>query len=355
MFDFIKSVVFGRNDYSPEAKRILTQYGDRPIRFMEIHRSPLQIVHKLLNVVSLGKFEKNNPYEKLFHLRIVVQVEGTIISVEKNDVITLKVNPRNESHTEVMPVTLTRQFTINQLLAATRQRMGSKFFPYSAYDNNCQDFILQLLEANGLNSPNASTFVKQDVRQLFNQLGWLRKLANTATDVAGRLDVIRQGGNLSQKNGLTDADIMKYLDNRRVSINGIYSKDQLPNKLKQGWYVINMEDHDEGDGTYWVALLNLEDSKGYMLYFDSFGFYPPTNVLEKVKNEIYYSTIQLQDLNSTACGWFCICCILANIQNKYDYSIFLKRFNENNTAFNDNLLFFILHRETHGFPYDPFP
>ena len=63
MFDFIKSVVFGRNDYSPEAKRILTQYGDRPIRFMEIHRSPLQIVHKLLNVVSLGKFEKNNPYE----------------------------------------------------------------------------------------------------------------------------------------------------------------------------------------------------------------------------------------------------------------------------------------------------
>ena len=47
MFDFIKSVVFGRNDYSPEAKRILTQYGDRPIRFMEIHRSPIQIVHKL--------------------------------------------------------------------------------------------------------------------------------------------------------------------------------------------------------------------------------------------------------------------------------------------------------------------
>jgi hypothetical protein len=35
---------------------------------------------------------------------------------------------------------------------------------------------------------------------------------------------------------------------------GVYSKDLLPKDLKRTkFYIVNMQDHDEGDGTHWVV------------------------------------------------------------------------------------------------------
>jgi hypothetical protein len=35
---------------------------------------------------------------------------------------------------------------------------------------------------------------------------------------------------------------------------GIYSKDLLPKDLKRAtFYIVNMQDHDEGNGTHWVV------------------------------------------------------------------------------------------------------
>ena len=40
-------------------------------------------------------------------------------------------------------------------------------------------------------------------------------------------------------------------------------------------------------------------------YFDSFGF-PASQELEDMMNEYVFSDIDLQNINSTSCGWFCI-------------------------------------------------
>ena len=60
---------------------------------------------------------------------------------------------------------------------------------------------------------------------------------------------------------------------------GIFSRDNLPDKLKGGAYVVNIDEYHD-IGTHWVALyLNNK----YMTYFDSFGIeYIPKEVKEFV-------------------------------------------------------------------------
>ena len=61
-----------------------------------------------------------------------------------------------------------------------------KFFTYSAYDNNCQHFILSLLQSNGIANTELTNFVKQDTESIFSTNPTLRKLSNNVTDVHGR-------------------------------------------------------------------------------------------------------------------------------------------------------------------------
>ena len=64
---------------------------------------------------------------------------------------------------------------------------------------------------------------------------------------------------------LTNFEIIKYYENES-RFNGVYSRDNLPNKIKDGAYVINLDEYSD-IGTHWVALWvnnNVTD-------FDSFG------------------------------------------------------------------------------------
>ena len=49
--------------------------------------------------------------------------------------------------------------------------------------------------------------------------------------------------------------------------NGVYSIDNLPDKIKDGSYVINLDEYSD-IGTHWIALyINTKT----VIYFDSFG------------------------------------------------------------------------------------
>ena len=51
---------------------------------------------------------------------------------------------------------------------------------------------------------------------------------------------------------LTNFEIQKYYQNE-ARFNGIYSRDNLPNKIKYGAYVINLDEYSD-IGTHWIAL-----------------------------------------------------------------------------------------------------
>ena len=49
--------------------------------------------------------------------------------------------------------------------------------------------------------------------------------------------------------------------------NGIFSRDNLLKKIKDGAYVINLDEHKD-TGTHWIALFCMRND---FIYFDSFG------------------------------------------------------------------------------------
>ena len=51
---------------------------------------------------------------------------------------------------------------------------------------------------------------------------------------------------------LTNFEIIKYYENQS-RFNGVYSRDNLPNKIKDGACIINLDEYSN-IGTYWIAL-----------------------------------------------------------------------------------------------------
>ena len=65
---------------------------------------------------------------------------------------------------------------------------------------------------------------------------------------------------------MTNIEIKRYYQNEPRFING-YSRDNLPNKRKDGAYIINLDDYSD-IRTHWIALYILNNN---VTYFDSFG------------------------------------------------------------------------------------
>ena len=91
--------------------------------------------------------------------------------------------------------------TINQLMNNTASYMGDRFIPYSTKSLNCQNFIIGVLKSNHIDTPETVSFVKQDTESIFKDPNF-RKFANSVTDVAGRFNVLMQGGELNETNSM---------------------------------------------------------------------------------------------------------------------------------------------------------
>ena len=101
---------------------------------------------------------------------------------------------------------------------------------------------------------------------------------------------------------LTNFEIQKYYENE-PRFNGVYSRDNLPKKIKDGAYVINLDEYED-IGTHWIALFC---KKKEIVYFDSFGVeHIPEEIKEFIRNKNKANIFRVQANNSIMCGYFCI-------------------------------------------------
>ena len=100
---------------------------------------------------------------------------------------------------------------------------------------------------------------------------------------------------------LTNFEIKAYYQNEPRFI-GVYSRDNLPNKIKDGAYVINLDEYYD-IGTHWITLY--VNNKTFT-YFDSFGIeHIPKEVKKFIGNRNIISN-RIQNYDSVMCGYFCI-------------------------------------------------
>jgi len=146
--------------------------------------------------------------------------------------------------------------------------------------------------------------------------------------------------------GLYANEIIRILRKADHDINGVYSRDKLPKILDLGWYILNMQGEKQGDrhGTHWVAFKVFPQA---LCYFDAFGFGPPKEVMEHAEksfSRLFYSTKEIQDYKSSACGFFCIGAIVFDKGYGLPSELFnnyINRFSEN-TKLNDFILKMLL-------------
>ena len=325
--NFIKTVVYGRNGYSPEMNDILKEMENVPITNITIVRTPLSKVLKLaLDALTFGRISKNSTkegYDTLFHLALYLTTSKGVYSLEKNEVITMMKNPRIGEKSETMNVPVMNPLTTATLLNNTHKYMGNNFFVYDAKACNCQNFVSSILKANYLDTDDNLRFILQNTETIFKGITRFAKFGRTLTDIASRIDVIRQGGSLdfkynggapSRGNGLTDSELVRLLRHDKKFVGKVYMKDELPAVLeKNKWYIINMENSYDGDGTHWVCF-KTPLRKEPMIYFDPLiGGDPPIEVLEHArKTGVVFKMMEVENVNSTACGWYCVACILSD-------------------------------------------
>ena len=110
-------------------------------------------------------------------------------------------------------------------------------------------------------------------------------------------------GFLMPPHPLTNFETQKYYQNK-PTFNGVFSKNNLAKKIKDGAYVIKLDEYADV-GTHWIALFC---SRNEIVYFDSFGFeHVPEEIKEFIGNKNMKANIfRVQAKDSVMCGYFCI-------------------------------------------------
>ena len=189
----IESLQGRRQGISPSVDAFLKLHGDEPIKQMIISRNVLNPITLLAIGIISPSFARKSEGSPLYHLKLKIITSKSSLVIEKNARIEFG-KYRNDTREENMPVNIYPGLTLNMLMGKTKSYMGGSFLSYSAYSNNCGHFVMAILKANGLSNNQNFSFVEQTTANLFTPE--LRKITNTITDIAGALDIVKQGGRI---------------------------------------------------------------------------------------------------------------------------------------------------------------
>ena len=132
---------------------------------------------------------------------------------------------------------------------------------------------------------------------------------------------------------LTNFEIQEYYQNE-PRFNGAFSRDNLPNSIKNGAYVINLDEYHD-IGTHWVALYVNNKT---ITYFGSFGVEnTPREIIKFIARKKITNTYRIQAYDLIMCGYFCIGFInfMFNGKSLTDYT---NLFSPNDFKKNDDII-----------------
>ena len=115
----------------------------------------------------------------------------------------------------------------------------------------------------------------------------------------------------------------------------VYSRDNLPDKIKNGQNVINFDEYSK-IGTKSIALYALDNN---LTYFDSFGVEHIPKEIEIFidKSIVVINIFRIKAYDSVMCGYFCIGFIDFMIAEK-TLTDFTNLFSSNNFEKNDDIV-----------------
>jgi hypothetical protein len=200
-------VINNKNNYSISVSNSLKKYGKNKISRIILNRTPLgSMMNTALNVSSGFEFLnklKQSPYDSLFHLAAILILDnGKKLMFEKVETMSLKEVSGNpfQKGSESLEIQQLPNLSVSELINNTRRIMGdNKFFTYNASSNNCQSFLVKMMEANIPNYQQYVNFIKQNTEFVYKNSPNFRKFSNTMT-TTGRVLGVLTGQGLQHEN-----------------------------------------------------------------------------------------------------------------------------------------------------------
>lgn len=198
------------NDHLPKRfRQFIKAHGRDKIQSLSMVRAPVAKVGvmamQLLTAGRWDEFRKKAGVDSVYHTGLVIN--GNLV-LEKLDKLEGRVDA---THTKseglemyAVPIEANKM-TVAEFLEKGRRQMGEKFYTYDAFRSNCQDWVANMVSANGLLDAEGRRFIKQDIDKLIKELPELTKTAAVAiTDTARGVGNVaeeflyKQGGRVAQ-------------------------------------------------------------------------------------------------------------------------------------------------------------
>jgi hypothetical protein len=197
-----------RENKTDRFKEFLDKQGDKKIVKIEIAREPVQSgVKQAINTLSFGGFEKLRKakgYDNVWHnFSLVTLEDGTKYRIEKNHVVEERHATENDPRKVVGNVKLGDKNLNLKSMIERAEKDDDDFWKYDPEKSNCQVFISDLVNRNGLVGENKETedaIVPQDSQAILNSIpSVFRDLPKKITDTARTLDHFVHGGRVFTK------------------------------------------------------------------------------------------------------------------------------------------------------------
>ena len=136
---------------------------------------------------------------------------------------------------------------------------------------------------------------------------------------------------------ISNYDLLQWCEYLNIPIKDVLSRDEnTPHNHMQALFIYNLEP-SYMNGSHWVATYV---KNGIVNYFDSFGMPPSQELVDHVKKKkliLLHQNNQIQNINTTTCGYFCL--YFLNEMNKgTSYYDLLKVFNIHDTMKNEKFI-----------------
>ena len=181
---------FGYTGYDAKTAKFLKEHGSEEVTTLTVRRAPVgSMLHTALNAISMGTWSKSRHefgYDKLYHLGLIINRRYITQRLSR---VTVTLKDADSPGSEFMEVDLKNNvnelFTIKSMLQKTERSVGANvFFKYDSFKNNCQNFVLNILVANGLNNQALQQFILQPVDELLKaQPEYMQTVTNTLTNL----------------------------------------------------------------------------------------------------------------------------------------------------------------------------
>jgi hypothetical protein len=175
------------------------------------------------------------------HLYMLIHLSnGKTFQLEKNPFVNLrrlkKVSKKN------IKINLQNDMTMIELLQKTKLKMKAKFNTYSADINNCQTFIMSVLQSSGYPiNTNLKSFIQEETTDLYNGKpllkGFSKQIIALYKTLGGSIDINKIEKNKILSNSITPMNawrthLMKFYNDKKKTDSSYKFKDAMKDAAK---------------------------------------------------------------------------------------------------------------------------